>query len=438
MKKIIFISIIFSFISLNLIADTFDNPISISLGDAYLIKASGYRALGWNPANLALYDNKFTISLSDLNLSITNNAFSLAFYNDIVGQYLDEGDEQDILDRIPDSGFGLDADLGFTPMITSFSYKNYAFSSTASVLSTIRFSKELFEFLIEDIEFQEYDFSNCKGEVVGFIEHRFGYAQKLRLKDLLPYGLPPIYGGISISYIMGAGYAKISKLESSLINSPDGAIIDTEVKIETSGIKREEDHKFSRETEITFPGSGFRMDIGFFSKLNENITVGLAFKNLFGNITWSSDCLKHIIKVNGDSICAYSGSYDFGDQFDENDDIYYSISEIKQTIPFEIHLGGKYELKVFNFYADYVQGFESSAFTSSKPKISLGAEYDILKWLPIRLGFGFGDERSSHYSLGSGLEFKTFAFSWALRSYYSPFPSYSKGLLYSAGAILKF
>ncbi len=438
MKKIIFISIIFSFISLNLIADTFDNPVSISLGDAYLIKASGYRALGWNPANLALYDNKFTISLSDLNLSITNNAFSIAFYNDLVGQVLDEGDEQDILDRIPDSGFGLDFDLGFTPMITSFSYKNYAFSSTASVLSNASFSKGLFEFLIEDIEFQEYDFSDCTGEVVGFYENRLGYAQKLPLKDLLPYGLPPIYGGISISYIMGAGYAKISKLEASLINSPDGAIIDTEVKIETCGIKRE-DGEFVSETEKTFPGSGFRMDIGFLSKLNENITVGLAFKNLFGNITWSSDCQQHIFSAYGDSIFAYSGSYDFGEQFDElNDTLYYSISEIKQTIPFEIHMGGKYELKVFNFYLDYVQGFESSAFTSSNPKISLGTEYDILKWLPLRLGFGFGDEKSSHYSLGSGLEFKTFAFSWALRSYYSPIPSYSKGLLYSAGAILKF
>ena len=436
MKKIIFISIIFLFISFNLIADTFDNPVSISLGDAYLIKATGYRALGWNPANLALFDNKFTISLSDLNLGITNNAFSIAFYNDIVGQYLDEGDEQDILDRIPDTGFGLDFDLGFTPMITSFSYKNYAFSSTASVLSTIRFSKGLFEFLIEDIEFQEYDFSDCNGEVVGFYEQRLGYAQKLRLKDLLPYALPPIYGGFSISYIMGIGYAKISKLESSLINSPDGAEIDAEVKIVTSGIKREDD-EFSYEPEKTFPGSGFRMDIGFLSKLNENITVGLAFKNLFGNITWSSDCRKHIFSAYGDSICAYSGSYDFGDQFDDVDTTY-SVSELKQTIPFEIHMGGKYEWKVFNFYADYVQGFKSSAFTSSKPKISLGAEYDILKWLPIRVGFGFGDERSSHYSLGSGLEFKTFAFSWALRSYYSPFLSYSKGLIYSAGAILKF
>ncbi len=436
MKKIIFISIIFSIISLNLIADTFDNPVSISLGDAYLIKASGYRALGWNPANLALYENKFTMSLSNLNLNITNNAFSLAFYNDLMGQYLDEGDKQDILDRIPDSGFGLDVDLGFTPIIASFSYKNYAFSSAANVLSTIRFSKGLFEFLIEDIEFQEYDFSDCTGEVVGFYENRLGYAQKLPLKDLLPYGLPPIYGGISISYIMGAGYAKISKLEASLINSPDGAIIDTEVRIETCGIKRE-DGEFVSETEKTFPGSGFRMDIGFLSKLNENITVGLAFKNLFGNITWSSDCQQHIFSAYGDSIFAYSGNYDFGDQFDDVDTTY-SIKEIKQTIPFEILMGGKYALKVFNFYLDYVQGFESSAFTSSNPKISLGAEYDILKWLPIRLGFGFGDERSSHYSLGSGLEFKTFEFSWALRSYYSPFPSYSKGLVYSAGAILKF
>ncbi len=438
MKKIIFISIIFSFISLNLIADTFDNPVSISLGDAYLIKASGYRALGWNPANLALYDNKFTISLSNLNLNITNNAFSIAFYNDLVGQVLDEGDEQDILDRIPDSGFGLYADVSFEPMITSFSYKNFAFSSTANFLSTIRFSKGLFEFLIEDIEFQEYDFSDCKGELVGFYENRLGYAQKLRLKDLLPYGLPPIYGGISISYIMGVSYAKISKLEASLINSQDGATIDANVKIKTCGIKREDDEfSFSAETEITFPGSGFRMDIGFLSKLNENITVGLAFKNLFGSITWSNDCQQHIFSAYGDSIFAYSGDYDFGDQFEEVDTTY-SISEIKQTIPFEIHMGGKYELKVFNLYADYVQGFESSAFTSSKPKISLGAEYDILKWLPIRLGFGFGDERSSHYSLGSGLEFKTFAFSWALRSYYSPVPSYAKGLSYSAGVILKF
>ncbi len=82
MKKIIILSILLATISVTLWTDTFDNPISIGLGDAYLIKASGFRALGWNPANLALYENKIELSLSHANFGLTNNTLSLAFYND--------------------------------------------------------------------------------------------------------------------------------------------------------------------------------------------------------------------------------------------------------------------------------------------------------------------------------------------------------------------
>ncbi len=440
MKKIIFLSILLVILSVTLWTDTFDNPISIGLGDAYLIKASGFRALGWNPANLALYENKIELSLSHANFCLTNNTLSLAYYNDLMGKVLDEADERELLNKIPDSGFGLDIDCGYVSPIVSFSYKNYALSTTVNVLSRMRFSKELFEFLIEDIEFKHYNFSDCEGEVVGFLESKIGYAQLLPLEYILPYELPPIYGGISISYIWGAKYAKITKMKSEFINSIDGATMDNVVKIKTSGIYRDmEEDEISFDTNKTFPGHGFRMDIGFLSKPFENITVGLTFKNMFGVIIWNHDCQEHVFTAYGDSLYIYSGEDEELDEQIDDTDTTYTISKIEQNIPFEIHMGGKYEWRNFDFYLDYVQGFDSSVFTSSKPKISLGAEYYTLKWLPVRVGFGFGDDKSSHYSIGSSFEFKNFEFSWACRSYFVPIAvSYSKGALLSFGMILKF
>lgn len=436
MKKIIIFILVFSFTVL--VADSFDNPVSISLGDASMLRTTDYRCLGWNPSLLYKYQQKITVGLGNYNVFLSNNTLSLKYYNSLMGKKMNESDKQEFLDRIPDSGLGFDINLNVSAPLLALTYKNFAFKNIVDVLTTAKFSKKMFEFIIDDIELKDYDFSDNNGEMAFVMEYNFGYGHKTPLNEYIPYDFPPVYTGISMGYILGMNYAKIVDVESTFSNSADGISIDNYVKARTSGIIRDmEEDEVETNPDGTINGHGFRMDLGFTSAITEQLTVGLSFKNMFGVIVWDNACQEHVFTAYGDSLYAYMEDEELEDEITDSDTSY-SISKITQNIPFEIHLAAKYQWKMFDLYLDYVQGFDNSVYTSAKPKISLGAEYDILQWLPVRAGFGFGDDRSSHFSLGSGFVFKRFEFNWASRTYFSPLAAFSKGMTLSLGMMLKF
>lgn len=421
-----------------LVADSFDNPVSISLGDAFMLRSNDVRCLGWNPAQLSKFQHKITLGLGTANVYLSNNTLSLSYYNSLMGKNLSDSDIQDLLDRIPDSGLGLDLNLGGSGPATTISFNNFAFSVSGNVLTSARFSKELFEFILDDLEFKKYDFSDSRGQLAAVMEYQFGYGHKVLLNEYIPYEFPPVYAGINIGYIMGMTYAEITEINAEFVNSTDGMMLDNYVKIRTAGLERdEENNEINTDTGNVFNGKGFRMDIGFVSEVSEELTVGLNLKNMFGVVVWNTNCEEHVFSAYGDSLYLYMEDEELEDLIDDTDTTY-TINKITQNIPFEIHLGAKYELNKFDLYFDLVQGFDTSVFTSSKPKFSFGGEYDILRWLPIRTGFGFGDERSSHFSIGSGFVFNKFEFNWATRTYFSPIASYSKGMSLSFGMMLKF
>jgi len=438
MRNIILIVLILAITQL--VADPFDNPISLSLGDAFMLRSTDFRALGWNPAQLSRFDNKLTLGLGRVNFNLNNNSLSLSFYNDLMGKKLDENGKQELLDKIPESGLGLDLNIGGASPLFSLTYKNFAFTSTADLLATSRFSHELFDFLIDDLVFKKYDFSDSRGQMAAVIEYHFGYGHKVPVNDYLSLDLPPIYTGIGIGYIYGINYAEITRIRSEFINSEYGITMDNYIKIRTSGVKRgqgEDDDEIDFNSGLSAKGSGFRMDLGFASELSPELTIGLSLKNIFGVIVWREDCEEHIFSTYGDSLYLYMEDEDLDDAITSTDTTY-TISKITQNIPFEIHFGAKYQLSKLNLFADYVQGFDTSVYTSAQPKLSLGGEYFLLKWLPLRLGFGLGEERSSHFSLGSGLVFRKFELNWASRTYYSPIASYSKGMSFALSMMLKF
>jgi hypothetical protein len=436
MKKLILISILLAFALLA--ADSFDDPISISLGDAFMLRTNDYRSLGWNPAQLTEFQRKVTLGLGNFNVFLSNNFLSLKYYNDLMGKTLNSSDKQELLDRIPDSGFGIDADLGGTSPLLAIAYNNFAFRSNFNLLTTARFSKEIFEFIINDIEFQKYDFSDSRGEFATVMEYHFGYGHKTPLNEYFSSNLPPIYAGLSFGYIQGMNYAKISKLKSQFTNSMSGMELDNFVKIKTSGIKRDQENdEIEIKTGGKINGNGFRMDLGFNSEIAENLNVGLNLKNIFGVIVWNKACEEHVFTAYGDSLYIYMDDEEFDDAITDTDTTY-SINKITQNIPFEIHLAAKYQLNNFDLYADFVQGFATSVYTSSQPKFSVGGEYNILPWLPLRMGFGCGDSRSSHFSIGSGFVFNKFELNWASRTYFSPLIALSKGISFSMGMLLKF
>lgn len=425
--------IILIFLPAVLSATSLGTAKSLALGDAFITKASGFSAVNWNPANLGASYSPLSFNLFHTSINASNNSFSLDYYNSLMGKYLDDDDKKDFLKRIPGDQLQVKSDLGLQVPLLSFSVGYVGLTSQLVTGVSTGLSKRLVEFVLEDIEFTEYNFSDMDGEAIVFGEIKIGYGNKLPLENLLPSNIPPIYGGISLGYILGFGYAKVTDVESSFINSTTGMELDNTITMQTAGYNTEEE-----ELSI-LAGSGMRMDIGFFSHITEDIDVGLAIKNLFASIKWDDNCEEHVISVYSDSSFTAADLMDEVDSLIIDSDTTYTIGSITQKIPVELHLGCSYKvLKNMSLYLDYVQGFKKSALTSSNPMFSLGCEYYALKWLPIRAGIGLGGEKPTHFSFGSGVEFANFEFSWGIRSYGSPIPIHTKGTAIALESNIRF
>lgn len=420
-------------IACTLHAAALSNPVSVALGDAFIAKARGSQSLHWNPANLGIVDNYMTYNLIQISSDIRNNAFDLGYYNDLMGKYLNEDDEQEFLDKIPDEGLSLnvnaDVNLPF-----SLSIWKIGLSVNTIARSSVDLCKEYFDIALNGNEIGEtYTFEDNNGSAVAFIETQLGYGDRIPMEKISSSfaDLPPIYGGVSIGYIHGLAYGEILDFTTEFSTNDSVMDVHNNLLIRTAGYDTDKEEIIASSV---FPGagSGFRMSLGLTSLITDKITASLAINNLFGEINWTEATEEHLISIKAPGLTI--------DSWDDSllVDTTYTVDEFSQTIPVEIHMGGSYKLNEFTFYGDYVQGFDNSLLTSAKPKFSFGAEYMPLNWLPVRAGFGFGGGERAHFSLGSGFEFTSFEFNWGLSYYTSPLYTTATGLKVSFGALLAF
>ena len=432
MKKILTLLCLI-LITCSLFATALSNPVSIALGDAFITKARGFHALHWNPANLGILDNDMTFNLIQISSDVSNNAFSLGYYNDLMGKYLNEEDEQEFLDKIPDDGLSLNVNAD-VHLPLSMSIWKFGIAVNTIARSSVDLSKEYFDLVLNGNEIGEtYTFENNKGSAIAFVETQVGYGDIIPMEKISSSfaDLPPIYGGVSIGYLHGLAYAEILNFTTEFSTNDSVMDVYNNLLIRTAGYDTDKEEIIASSV---FPGagSGFRMSLGFTSPITDKITASLAINNLFGKINWTEATEEHLINVEAPGLTI--------DTWDDSllVDTTYTIDKFSQTIPVEIHMGGSYKLNEFTFYGDYVQGFDNSLLTSAKPKFSFGAEYMPLDWLPVRAGFGFGGDEKAHFSLGSGFEFTNFEFSWGVSYHTSPLYTTATGLKVSFGALLAF
>ncbi|MEA2103689.1 MAG: DUF5723 family protein [Candidatus Cloacimonadota bacterium] len=435
-KKIIILILILLCANI-LFAINIYNPKSLALGDAFLTRSSGFQSLEWNPANLGLKTDNVTLNLFHLDMRLKNNSISLGTYNKTTGDSLDENEKQKLLDNIPDSGMNLFTATHLNLPFASFSVWKIGFSISEQTYADITLPKDMFDLLLfGNTVNEEFDFSDADVKVVSFLETKFGYGQQIYPQKIFPKldSLPPIYAGISMGIISGLGYAEMEKLTSTFKVQNNGySIIENDMKVKTAGVN-------TTDSTVSFAdnkpaGIGFRSNIGFYSPINEKWTVGLAINNIFGFINWQNDCEEVCLTIISDTL----NILNFEDSLVV--DTTYAVGSFTQSLPVELHLGAEYNYSDFYvdilFFMNYVQGFKNSVITSTTPKVSFGAEYAPLKWLPIRTGIGFGGKEGIHFSFGTGLCFNHFEFNWGIRNYGALFYG-AKGLGFSTSMQLKF
>ena len=335
-KRIILIMLLI--ISFDISQSNAQRGVSLGLGRAYTALARGPEAIYWNPANLALSSSLpgFNINLFAIGFNIGNNAFNMDFYNDYftgtgqtdaqgnkIGKTLTDSDKNDILDKIPDSGFELKGRGDFS--LLAFNYNNYGFSIEGNTRLSACLPKDAFRMLLTDIGQKTYHF-NVDGDGFSAAKANFSYGRviKKNIQRMIfnrVITIKELAVGANLSYIRGIAYGKV--IES-----------DVKVIIDNSGFNAPS-RVVAREA---LGGSGFGLDIGAGAVLENGWQVGLVFDNIPAVINWSKEAKES------------TNTFDlkrqiFLDEFDDieideyREEIDKELESFSQTLPMNFRLG---------------------------------------------------------------------------------------------------
>ena len=107
----------------------------LALNGAYTTVARGYKCVGVNPANLS-YSNILSMNLLTFNMGLGNNSLSLDVVNNINGADLENTNSEvyfpkkDLGYIFDDDGIIITTDITLPLPLLSFSFRNYAFTTT--------------------------------------------------------------------------------------------------------------------------------------------------------------------------------------------------------------------------------------------------------------------------------------------------------------------
>jgi hypothetical protein len=146
-------------------------------------------------------------------------------------------------------------------------------------------------------------------------------------------------------------------------------------------------------------GSGIGLDLGAALKLNDRYTVGAKVENVMGAIKWNHDTKEYGYNFSFDTMTVDNA----GDDYVVSDNYNHAIPTFTTHLPKTLAAGIAKTSGRLLWALDWKQGFSNDPGTSTKPRLSAGAEYSLLGLLPLRVGYATGGNRNTAFSFGSGI-----------------------------------
>ena len=416
-------------------AQTKTNPRMLGMGGAYSTVATGYSAIGINPANLAFNKSlQFGIPLFSNNLSFVNNIFSIETYNQINGANLEDLNsdkyyEKNDIFRLTKQQ-GLRFNLYNQMPIMNISKDIFAFNSDFILISNFGVPEAALDLLFNGISASaDTNVSDIGKDFVFDFKEDILAVNEFSFSMGIPYenfGL-----GVSIKYLQGLFYLGIDYDSSYATLKVDS----TEVSGSGRILLRQ-----------AIGGGGVGFDIGFITKRNETgWKFGFSFINLMSKIHWNKpNITRNLLGETIESYMPYRQNEYFLFQYEIDDvsaESFFgggSLSELFKTTSYTVvedpdsgliradtlaninlkernlkdfttqyptffRMGAS---KLFEGQAliamDVYTGFSDSYNSYSNWKFSLGTEIFRFKNVIYRLGYSFGGNNSSDLSYGMG------------------------------------
>jgi len=384
----------------------------MGLSGAYTGACRGLDAVDWNPANLALdASGGFSLGIASVSVDLSNNAFSLARYNEISGAVLTEADKREILSEIPGEGFILDANARASALGLRAGPLALTFQGIAGGTGTL--DRDFFDLILLGNEIgQSFSFEDTDGEAyaVGAATLSFGTPVITRRAFRLS-------AGVNARYLHGIYDITVEEADGGITADMDGVRGEASAAMLTSQ-----------------GGRGYAVDAGLALQLPRGWTLGLAVSNVSSRLTWDREVERRVWSARGDSITATTDDIDA--HITESDTTY-AAPAYARSLPAVVRLGACNAFGPFLVACDVSRGIEKRAGVSDKLAVDVGVEWRLLSWLQPRCGVGFGGEvRRAAAGLGLNLGAVRWDLAAANRGQFVP--GDSKGLALASGLALDF
>lgn len=446
------------------------NSATIGMGGGGTAYVDGYHANFLNPANLMINNTgrkpKRTLGLLG---GVGLRARGTLLNQDVYETYFTQGlvlEGQTRVDML-NAWFGSDVSntrnvavgLNVVPFGFSNRGKNTAFSLATRVRTIEEFNvnkgfMELAFYGLDSDHFANPVPVNFSNTVLAYSEVSVGFAMELPIPltgliEKLPFinGIS-IYAGAAPKYIIGLQSTELDFTSTLQVTPADqngpGVIthdfnysayvygdLATQMSAYSNARQSDPTAKFGDYvdydgSDIGTLGSGFGLDLGVTAEIDVSLpALGILGKRQVLRVSMSATDLGSVSynenpqEINANSIFTFDGDIgddSFGDYFDTlsdslENDVYGGFEardapERKYDLPGMYNFGVALTLGKLTTTVDYGVGFNDFGTNTDISFLTLGAEYRLLNFIPIRVGTRRGGDFSAAYSAGIGLDFR--------------------------------
>ena len=406
---------------------------SIAMGNTYNADARGVYSIGLNPSGLGFlkeYSVEFStvLPMPGASVSTGTDFLSLNDFNYFFGgvngrpRYLDDNDKER-LNSIFENGGSAFVNSSFN--LLTICYKpsshvgTFAFSINDAAAGWLRFPNALSSLILYGNQTGKvYNLSGVSVNSWWIRDYSLSYAREF--PGIGDDAADKLYAGITLKLVHGLaysvsqeGYGYLSTGANNQLTAVSNNKITTAFS-DNLGVKYSFDTTSRSASFSLFPspaGTGFGADLGLNAAFGKEWNVSLAVTDL-GSITWDKNTA--VISSNGqytvtdltDSNQLDSLKNKFTGQTD-------STGSFITSLPTAFRLGVSYRAGLDDgdfpgsllLALDVNQGFNNQPGNSVKTRISFGAEWKPMNWIPyFRTGFSFGGLTGFHWAFGIGID----------------------------------
>ncbi len=241
----------------------------LGLNGSYTTLASGYHAVGINPANLGSYKSG-SINIINISFGFSNNAFSLSNYNAVTGKHLEDTlainyyPKSQFYDMFGGKGMRFMQSMELPFPVLNFSTSKFAFTSGITTNIDMGMPNGFVDLLL---------FGNPFGKNISIDFEQFII---LNQETGVSYGqsFDGISAGFTLKYILGLFYMGMESLDNPFIRT------------DITGFTGQNQYLIQQ----AIGGSGIGLDIGFTTEESEEgLRFGMSIINLLGTVEWRQD-----------------------------------------------------------------------------------------------------------------------------------------------------